>query len=54
MAKIVKQRYIKADGSKEVYSYLIPVPKKIIAESKINPDKPIQIKVEHGKIIITN
>lgn len=54
MAKIVKQKYIKADGTKEIYSYLIPVPKQKIIESNINPDKPIKIEIVNGKLIISN
>ena len=54
MAKIVKQKYIKADGTRDVYSYLIPVPKQKIIESGLNPDKPIIINIESGKLVITN
>ena len=54
MAKIVKQKYTKADGTKEIYSYLIPVSKKKIEESGINTDKEIKVEIKEGKIIISN
>lgn len=54
MAKIVKQRYTKADGTRDVYSYLIPINKSKMKESGINPDKEIKIEIQKGKIIITN
>lgn len=54
MAKIVKQKYTKADGTREVFSYLIPVSKKKIIESGINPDKEIKIIISKGKITISN
>lgn len=54
MAKIVKQKYTKCDGSKEVYSYLVPIKKILIEEAGINPDKDIKVEVQKGKIIITN
>lgn len=54
MGKIVKQKYTTADGTRKTYSYIIAIPKAKIAESNIDPDKEIKIKVESGKIIITN
>ena len=54
MAKLVKQKYTKIDGTREIYSYLVPVPKQKIIESGIDPDKPIIIKIENGKLIISN
>ena len=54
MAKIVKQKYIKANGEKAIYSYLVPVPKQKIIESGINPDKPIKIEIINGKLTISN
>lgn len=54
MAKLVKQKYTKIDGTREIYSYLVPVPKQKIIESGLNPDKPITIKIESGKLVITN
>ena len=54
MAKLVKQKYTKIDGTREIYSYLIPVPKQKIIESNIDPDKPIKIEIVNGKIVISN
>lgn len=54
MAKVVKQKYIKADGSKAIYGYLIPIKKSQLESSNINPDKEIIVKVENGKLIISN
>ena len=54
MAKIVKQKYTKSDGTRAIYSYLIPISKTKIQMSGIDPDKTINIEVQKGKIIITN
>ena len=54
MAKIVKQKYIKANGEKTIYSYLIPVAKSKMETSGIDVDKPIKIEIKNGKIIISN
>lgn len=54
MAKVVKQKYTKSDGSKAIYSYLIPVPKNIMEASDINIDKEIKIEIQKGKLIISN
>lgn len=54
MAKIVKQKYTKTDGTRAVYSYLIPISKTKIETSGIDPDKPIKIEIINGKIIISN
>lgn len=54
MAKIVKQRYTKKDGSRDIYSYLVPITKTKMIESGINPDKPIKIEIQKGKLIISN
>lgn len=54
MAKIVKQKYIKANGEKAIYSYLIPVANSKIETSGIDVDKPIKIEIKNGKIIISN
>lgn len=54
MAKIVKQKYIKANGEKAIYSYLIPVAKSKMEISGIDVDKPIKIEIKNGKIIISN
>ena len=54
MAKLVKQKYTTVDGTRKIFAYLAPIPKDIVNESKINPEMPIKVKVELGKIIITN
>lgn len=54
MAKIVKQKFTNAKGERKIYSYLIPVSKILIEASKINPDKEISIKIENGKLVISN
>lgn len=54
MAKIVEQKYTKADGTRAVYGYLIPIPKSKIQLASIDTTKPINIKTEKGKLIITN
>lgn len=54
MAKVVKQKYTKSDGTRAIYSYLIPITKTKMELSSIDPDKPINIEVKNGKIIITN
>ena len=54
MAKLVKQKYTKADGTRDIYSYLAPISKMKIKESGINPDKEIKIEIVKGKIIISN
>lgn len=54
MAKLVKQKFTNAKGERKIYSYLIPVSKTLIEESKIDPDKEINIKLENGKLVITN
>lgn len=54
MAKLVKQRFINGKGERKVYSYLIPISKIKIEESGIDPDKEISIKIENGKLVISN
>lgn len=54
MAKVVKQKYTKANGTREVYGYLIPIQKGVMEMSGICIDKDLKIKVENGKIIISN
>jgi hypothetical protein len=54
MAKVVKQKYTKSDGSKAIYSYLVPVPKFLMETSGINVDKEIKIEIQKGKLIISN
>lgn len=54
MAKIVKQKYTKRDGTRDVYSYLVPVSKIKMKLSGIDPDKEIKMEILKGKIIISN
>ena len=54
MAKIVKQKYTTADGIRKIYSFLIPITKEKIEESKIDINKEIKITIQNGKIIISN
>ena len=54
MAKIVKQKYTKADGTREIYSYLVPVKKSIMEKAGIDINKEIKIVIENKKIIISN
>lgn len=54
MAKVVKQKYIKADGTREIYGYLIPIQKAIMKKSGINIEKDLKIIIENNKIIISN
>lgn len=52
MAKIGKQSYFTADGSKKVNCYKVNISKEIVNKSKINIDKEIEISAEDKKIII--
>lgn len=54
MGKLVKQKFNSVNGDRKVYSYLVAIPKKVIIESNIDPDKEIKIKVENGKIVLSN
>lgn len=54
MAKIVKQKYIKNDGTKAVYGYLVPIKKDIMEGSGIDTEKPIKVEYKKGMLVITN
>lgn len=52
MAKLVKMKYRTVVGDLKINSYNATIPKKIVAESWIDPEKEITVKAEKGKIII--
>lgn len=52
MAKLAKMKYRTVDGDLKINTYTTAIPKKIVAESGIDPEKEITVKAENGKIII--
>lgn len=52
MAKLAKMKYRTVGGDLKVNTYTTAIPKKIVAESGIDPEKEIKVKAEKGKIII--
>lgn len=52
MAKLAKMKYKTMGGDVKINTYNATISKKIVAESGIDPEKEIIVKVEKGKIII--
>lgn len=52
MAKLAKMRYRTVGGDLKINTYNATIPKKIVAESGIDPEKEITVRAENGKIII--
>ena len=52
MAKLAKSYYKLADGGRRLNSYIWAIPKALIAESGIDPDKDVHTFQENGKIIL--
>lgn len=54
MAKLIKNNYKTLKGDIKINCYKVNIPRKIIEEAGINPNKDITVKSEKNKIIITN
>ena len=52
MAKLIKNNYRTITGDIKVNCYKVNIPRKIIEESGMDPNKEIEIKIEKNKIII--
>lgn len=52
MAKLAKMKYRTVGGDLKVNTYTTTIPKKIVKESGLDPEKEITVKAEKGKIII--
>ena len=52
MAKLAKSYYKLADGGRRLNSYIWAIPKALVEQSGIDPDKDIHAFQEHGKIIL--
>ena len=52
MATLAKSYYKLADGGRRLNSYIWAIPKVLIAESGIDPDKDVHAFQENGKIIL--
>ena len=52
MAKLAKSYYKLADGGRRLNSYMWAIPKALVEQSGIDPDKDIHAFQEHGKIIL--
>ena len=52
MAKLAKSYYKLADGGRRLNSYIWAIPKALIAESGIDPDKDVHAFQKDGKIIL--
>ena len=52
MAKLAKMKYRTVGGDLKINTYNATIPKKIVAESGIDPEKDITVRAENGKIII--
>mgnify|MGYP004479700957 FL=1 len=52
MAKLTKQMYFKADGSKRINCYKVAISKEIVKQANIQDDEEIKIYAGENKIII--
>lgn len=52
MAKLAKSYYKLADGGRRLNSYMWAIPKALVEQAGIDPDKDIHAFQEHGKIIL--
>lgn len=52
MAKMIKQKYRTLGGDVKLNCYYITVPKKVVEESGLNPDREIIVKAENNKIVV--
>ena len=52
MAKLSKMKYRTVGGDLKINTYNATIPKKIVAESGLDPEKEITVRAENGKIII--
>ena len=52
MAKLAKMKYRTVGGDLKINTYNATIPKKIVAESGLDPEKEITVRAENGKIII--
>lgn len=52
MAKLTKQMYYKADGTKRINCYKVAISKEIVKKSKIQDNDEIKISAGENKIII--
>ena len=52
MAKLAKSYYKLADSGRRLNSYIWAIPKVLIAESGIDPDKDVHAFQKDGKIIL--
>ena len=52
MAKLTKQMYYKADGSKSINCYKVTISKEIIKQAKIQDNDEIVVYAKDNKIII--
>lgn len=53
MPKLAKQKYTTAKGERKVFSYLAPIPKRVLKQSDINEDDEIAVYEWYGDIVIT-
>lgn len=52
MAKLTKQMYYKADGSRRINCYKVAISKEIVKQADIHDDDEIKVYAEENKIII--
>lgn len=52
MAKLAKQMYYKADGSRRINCYKVAISKEIVKQANIQDDEEIKIYAGENKIII--
>lgn len=52
MPKLVKQKYTNNKGERKTYSYLMPIPKRVLNMSGIEEDDEVVAYTRHGAIII--
>lgn len=52
MAKLTKQMYYKADGSKRINCYKVAISKEIVKQANIQDDEEIKVYAGENKIII--
>lgn len=50
--KLNKMKYRTVSGGLKINTYIATISKKIVAESRLDPEKEITVKAENGKIII--
>ena len=52
MARLVANKYYGRNGDVKINSYMLALPKSLVKESGIQPDKVLVMEAEDGKIII--